>query len=981
MNVSPNKPFQIVYSLFQHEYLGYIFESFIIQLDEKGRLTLQHQNISSVNCQDFSSGLEDKDFALIKLMDSIQQDAIIKKFSAKKVTPQDFFPKIFNKEKGDVTLQELILDYVETRKAQILELMPGRQFFEMGNDGEPTWRPIEIMPEKATVLFHFFRNETNTHYYPTIKYHSEKVDFQYKSGIIICQKPAWLLLEGKLYTFEKEVDGNKLKPFLSKKFIEIPKKVEDTYYKKFIAPLIASFDVYAKGFEIVNEKENAYPYLSFTELLTVSTPLSIFSNGEPSEMEYEGENIDGKIVFDLSFHYGNFIFSADNQTATSVKVEKKADNYIFHKVKRFADWEKNKILELKNRGLEIRNGKAILPKYRAFDWISYHVDELEKLGFKIQQNSKDFKRYFLGKSEMTVSIQENIDWFDVHGVIRFGPYEIPFRKIRRYIVQNKREIVLPNGQIAVIPEEWFAKYSDLFQLADEDEENDTLMLKKHHMALVEELGNENLAKVSLNNKLEKLKSFEKMDDFPLPKDFKGELRSYQKAGYNWMLFLNRYGLGGCLADDMGLGKTVQTLALLQAEKEGGAQNASLLVLPTSLVYNWELEAKKFAPKLKVFNYTGAFRDKNIEQFTGFDLVISTYGTIRNDAEMLKDYYFHYIILDESQSIKNPSSVIAKEIVKLKSRHKLILTGTPIENSTSDLWSQMNFVNPGLLGTLSFFKNEFLIPIEKRNDTRKAQRLHSLIKPFVLRRNKSQVATELPEKTEYIQYCAMTDEQQKLYEETKSFIRNQITETIEKKGLGNSQIYILQGLTKLRQLANHPSMAAPNYEGGSGKMEEVLSMLENAMAENHKILIFSQFVKHLDLLRKDLDEQKVTYAYLDGSTRDRQKEVESFQNNEEIKLFLISLKAGGVGLNLTAADYVFILDPWWNPAAEQQAIDRAHRIGQDKKVFIYKFITKDTLEEKILMLQNSKKKLANDIINTEESFVKSLTQEDILNLFA
>jgi SNF2 family DNA or RNA helicase len=293
---------------------------------------------------------------------------------------------------------------------------------------------------------------------------------------------------------------------------------------------------------------------------------------------------------------------------------------------------------------------------------------------------------------------------------------------------------------------------------------------------------------------------------------------------------------------------------------------------------------------------------------------------------------------------------------------------------------MNFVNPGLLGTLTFFKNEFLVPIEKRNDAKKAQRLHSLIKPFVLRRNKSQVATELPEKTEYIQYCSMTEEQQKLYEETKSFIRNQITETIEKRGLGNSQIYILQGLTKLRQLANHPSMATPGYGGGSGKMEEILSMLENAMAENHKILIFSQFVKHLEILRKQLDDQSIAYAYLDGSTRDRQKEVESFQNNEEIKLFLISLKAGGVGLNLTAADYVFILDPWWNPAAEQQAIDRAHRIGQDKKVFIYKFITKDTLEEKILLLQNSKKKLANDIINTEESFVKSLTQDDILNLF-
>lgn len=978
MNVSPLKPFQIVYSLFQHEYLGYIFESFIIQLDDKGRLTLQHQNISSVNCKDFAAGLDENDFEMIKLMDSIQQDAVLKKFSTKKVAPQDFFPKVYNKEKGDTTLQEAIQDYIEVRKSKILELMPGKMLFEMGNDGEPTWRPIEIMPEKATVLFHFFRNETNTHYYPSIKYLGEKIEFQYKNAIIICQKPAWLLLEGKLYTFEKEVEGTKLKPFLNKKFIEVPKKVEDTYYKKFIAPLIASFDVFAKGFEIVSERENAYPYVSFTELLSVTSPLSLFT--DESVPQLETSNTEGKIVFDLSFHYGNFIFGADSGSDTSVKVEKKQDNYIFHKVKRFTDWEKNKIVELRDRGLEIRNGKAVMPKYRAFDWISYHAEELEKLGFKIQQNNKDLKRYFLGKSELTISIQENIDWFDVHAVIRFGSYEIPFRKIRRYIVENKREFELPNGQIAVIPEEWFARYSDLFQLSDESDSGEGLTLRKHHVALVEELGNENLAKVTLSNKLEKLKEFEKIEDFDLPTGFKGDLRIYQKAGYNWMRFLGQYGLGGCLADDMGLGKTVQTLALLQAEKENGAQNASLLVLPTSLVYNWELEAKKFAPDMKVFNYTGAFRDKNIEQFQGYDLVLTTYGTVRNDADMMKEYYFHYIILDESQAIKNPGSVIAKEIVKLKSRHRLILTGTPIENSTSDLWSQMNFVNPGLLGSLAFFKNEFLAPIEKRNDQRKAQRLHSLIKPFVLRRNKSQVAKELPEKTEYIQYCSMTEEQQKLYDETKSFIRNQLTETIQKKGLGSSQIYILQGLTKLRQLANHPGMTVDGYAGESGKMEEVLSMLENAMSEDHKILVFSQFVKHLDILRTHLDKQEVKYAYLDGSTRDRQKEVETFQNDQDVRLFLISLKAGGVGLNLTAADYVFILDPWWNPAAEQQAIDRAHRIGQDKKVFIYKFITKDTLEEKILMLQNSKKKLASDIINTEESFVKSLTQEDIMNLF-
>jgi SNF2 family DNA or RNA helicase len=297
----------------------------------------------------------------------------------------------------------------------------------------------------------------------------------------------------------------------------------------------------------------------------------------------------------------------------------------------------------------------------------------------------------------------------------------------------------------------------------------------------------------------------------------------------------------------------------------------------------------------------------------------------------------------------------------------------------DLWSQMNFVNPGILGNQVYFKKEFQQPIERHNLACKIDKLQAVIKPFILRRHKSQVARDLPEKFETIQYATMTECQEKEYEEAKSSFRNEILDQIERSGVARSQMMLLQGLTLLRQLANHPRMVDPKSESRSGKLEDVVHMLTTTISENHKVLVFSQFVKHLSLLREELNQQGIDYAYLDGSTKNRQEEVERFQHNQSLKVFLISLKAGGLGLNLTAADYVFLLDPWWNPAVEAQAIDRAHRIGQTNTVFIYKFITRNTVEEKILALQKNKLEMANQLIKTEESFIKSLTREDIEQL--
>lgn len=975
MKVSTAEPFQLIYSLYEHEYLGYLFESFVIQLDEKGRLTLLHQNISSKNAREFAEGLDDRDYELIKLMDEIQQEAIVLKFYKKKIKPADFFFKVYDKERGDKGLQETIHQFLEHRRARILELLHGKMIFEMGRDGEPAWRQIHWMEEKATVLFHFRRNEDNTHYFPTIKHAGEKLEWQYNGSFLICHEPAWLIVEDRLFRFAKGVDGNKLKPFLNKKFIVIPKKVEQTYFEKFVTQLVASFDVYAKGFDINTERYPLIPELVFTELATTTSTPDLFgkSNSNGSEQE------EAKILFKLAFKYGPYSFPYQQNASSSVKLEQVDDHYIFHKVKRDIEEEVRLLNLLKENGLVLKNGRITLRRGAAFSWLTEHSELIEKEQFQIRQNQADTKKYFVGDSRLDIEVRENIDWFDIHAIVRFGDFEIPFDELRKMMNRKKRELKLPNGEIAIIPDVWFTNYSELFAFMERENGHQSHRLKKYHLALVEDLRNGNLAQVSMDRKLQKLNDFEEIEDYPVSKSFKGELRPYQKAGYNWMQFLSKYNFGGCLADDMGLGKTVQTLAMLQAEKDKGIKNASLLIMPTSLIYNWEVEAARFTPKLKVLVYTGTSRDKDISTFEKYDLVLTSYGITRLDIDILKDYYFHYVILDESQAIKNPGSNIAKSVRELKSRFRLILTGTPLENSTLDLWSQMSFVNPGLLGTERYFRNEFQHPIEKKQDLDKTRRLNVIIKPFILRRQKSQVAKDLPEKVEHVRYVAMTEEQQEKYEEVKSHYRNQILDTIEQQGVKKSQLLILQGLTQLRQIANHPKMTDPEYEAGSGKLEDVTYMIEEAMSGGHKILIFSQFVKHLGIVRDYLNKQHLQYSYLDGSTRDRKEQVDRFQNEDSIRLFLISLKAGGLGLNLTKADYVFLLDPWWNPAIEAQAVDRAHRIGQKNKVFTYKYITKNSVEEKILKLQKNKLKLASDLITTEESFIKKLTQDDIYDL--
>lgn len=961
MKVSPNQPFRCIYTLLHHEYLGNLFEAFVVQINTKGELTLLSQKIGLQNTNDFIKRLDAIDLELIKLIDQIQPDYIYNKFNKKKLSQTDFFLKNFNKDKVEGPIQEAVVTYLEKKRAAILEKLKEKELFIMGSDGTPTWKSVTIESEKATVLFHFARNPTNTHYFIRIKHNGELLQFQYKGAFLICDSPAWLLVDDRLYRLEDNTDGKKIKPFLHKKFIEIAKSVEEKYYAVFVKSMIATNRVVAKGFEIQHVHEQPKTYL------IVSTPAS-----------YSADQ--SVITLELYFEYGNRLFKYENTTDHAYVIfEKQQEDYVFIRTKRNIRHEKQQLDFLHTLSFDFQEGSIEQSPAQIFGLLYEHQEALTAANISIQQRQTDTKRYFLGKASMNVAIEEKNDWFDVKTIVRFGDTEIPFFKLRHYILNHIKEFQLPNGETAIIPEIWFTQYAELFAFTQKSPNDTTGHLALHHLSLVQDLSQQSLAVTIMGRRLEKLRNFEQIHPYSLPQNLQATLRPYQVEGYRWLRFLHEYRLGGCLADDMGLGKTLQTLTLLQSCKEAGDSKPALLVLPTSLLYNWRIEAEKFTPDLRITTYTGTSRNKDLSHFDHYDLVLTSYGIVRLDIDLLQQYEFNYVILDESQAIKNPSSNISKAVRLLFAKHKLILTGTPIENSTLDLWTQMTFINPGLLGSESFFKENFQTPIEKKNDEAKLKKLSAIVKPFILRRNKLQVATDLPPKIESVQYCSMTPEQEQLYEETKSYYRNLLLNQMNAEGEVPYHIQVLEGLTKLRQIANHPSLIDTAFEGDSGKFQDVIHKLETVLSEGHKVLIFSQYIKHLQLFKEYLEAQQITYAYLDGSTRNRQQQVEQFQEDPDTKVFLISIKAGGQGLNLTAAEYVFILDPWWNPAVEAQAVDRAHRIGQTQTVFTYKFIAQNTVEEKILQMQLHKRQLAGGIITHEESFFKSLTQSDILSL--
>ena len=599
---------------------------------------------------------------------------------------------------------------------------------------------------------------------------------------------------------------------------------------------------------------------------------------------------------------------------------------------------------------------------------------LVEAGWRVEADGKLFRRP--GAFHMDVS--SGVDWFELHGGVEYGETSARLPELLEALRRGDNIVRLDDGTYGMLPEDWLRRIGTLAGMGIPRDGH--IRFRRSQVGLLDALlaaQPEATFDEGFTRIRDELRAFQGVDAGAQPDGFAGCLRHYQREGLGWMDFLRRFSFGGCLADDMGVGKTAQVLALLEKRRElrvaGQTVEPSLVVVPRSLVFNWKQEAERFTPRLRVLDYTGL--NRNGVEFSGYDLILTTYGTLRREAARLKDVEFDYVVLDEAQAVKNANTESAKAVRLLRGAHRLALSGTPVENHLGELWSLFEFLNPGMLGAASVFRLTAGPGRAVDDDTRHL--LSRALRPFILRRTKEQVARELPAKTEQTVYCELEPLQRKLYDELRNHYRDSLLARIETEGLSKSKIMVLEALLRLRQAACHPGLIDPKRSAeSSAKLESLLEQLREVLESGHKALVFSQFTSLLKILRDRLDQDGVVYEYLDGKTRDRQARVERFQNCDACKLFLVSLKAGGLGLNLTAAEYVFLLDPWWNPAVEAQAVDRAHRIGQTRAVFAYRLIARDTVEEKVLDLQKTKRDLADAIIGEDNALIRNLRREDL-----
>ncbi|MCP4751668.1 MAG: DEAD/DEAH box helicase [Proteobacteria bacterium] len=611
--------------------------------------------------------------------------------------------------------------------------------------------------------------------------------------------------------------------------------------------------------------------------------------------------------------------------------------------------------------------------------------------------------------QIATSINSGIDWFNVDVSMTIGGELFDLKKLVEMWKNNEKAIELTSGEgVAVIDSEWIARYAPILNrliqtskdsdvdpqkkfeelLAEEEEKQKSLMVDKFQIGLLSELESIAVDKQSddeWKKILKKVNSFKGIKNQRVPKEVQGKLRDYQKDGVNWLCFLNEFGFGGILADDMGLGKTLQTLVFLAILKKRRIKRPNIVIAPTSVVTNWMAEVDKFVPHFNAVLLHGQKRKEHYAEAIKSDLIITTYGLLQRDLEWLKSIKFQVIILDEAQNIKNARSKTAQAVMQLNGKRRLTLTGTPIENSIMELWSQFNFLMPGFFGTMKEFERDYIRPRGRRGFKKKRPD-HNLLRrqtrPFILRRLKQDVAKELPPKTEQTLFCEMHDKQKRLYNSILEIVRQQVKERISAGGVKGAKIAIFDALLKLRQICCDPRLSslAGTDPPASAKFGLFIQTVSDIVGEGHRVLVFSQFVKMLNLMHEDLEKQSIPYLQLDGSSKNRDTLVAKFQQSDAYPVFLISLKAGGTGINLTAADYVIHYDPWWNPAVEAQATDRAHRIGQKNRVLVYKLITRNSIEEKIVELQKKKQALADNIVGVSDSLEQMLNMDDISDLF-
>lgn len=950
--VDQAKPCSIVYALHVHETFGPVLSAHVVEHTSTGSLSLRHQRLLPENASQFSHLMDEADTELTRLLHEITVQQLVKHFGGS-ASLQAFLKKFSAPPHKD-----LVTQYVQKHVLQGMPLLAGKSLFRMSKDGYPAWKQLRFATSKAGIGFQFARDNAGTRYAIEVELDGKPLHLHTKPGMILTEDPAWVVHDDLVFTFHEPVDGKKLRPFLTKPEIRIAPEFEKEYYEKFLVRLVEHHSVTMQGIDVTETQEDPTLRLVVTK-------------------EKDRYN------FRLVVLYDGQEFQPDPTRYANVQFEQRKDGTVaFKKLRRDTQREAQAVEQLFRLQPVASLVGFTLPEPEAIGWLVNNYAALQQVGIQVHQAFTG-PQLAMHAPELKFEVKTDDDGFIVKPIIYVGTKTYHFPVLRQAIISGADYAKLPDDKIIHVPIAWKEELRHFAEVAEPLKEGE-YRLPKYLAALIPGIlgQGKNPVHPGMQSLLD---SFDSIQRQPLPQGLNATLRDYQQAGYDWLCFLSDFGFGGILADDMGLGKTLQTLTFLLREKEnalaaGRPNPRALIVVPNSLVFNWLYEAEKFAPALQFMVYAGSKRNRSEISLFPYDALITTYGMIRQDVETFASIPYHTIILDESQYIKNRDAKTTKAVMSLTGKHRLSLTGTPIENSTMDLWTQMHFLNRGLLGSEAFFERQYAMPIEREQSEVRATQLRRLIKPFILRRTKEQVASELPPMVEQVLACEMLPEQATLYEQNRQHYRNTFLAQSQTPELfEQNKIQILSSLQRLRQIAIHPAMIDARVTE-SGKYEMLKNMLNEILAEGRKVIVFSQFVKLLQIIKFDLMKAGVDFAYLDGSTKDRQKQVQKFQEDPNAPVFLMSIKAGGVGLNLTAAQYVLLMDPWWNPAVERQAVARAHRIGQNATVFCYKYITEGTIEEKILRLQERKAKIAGEIIRTDDQFFKSLTKEDLLSLF-
>lgn len=971
----------IAFNIQEFEKNIFLPSAWLVQCDENGKLSHRINKINLQQAKNQGINLSPEQFRCLEIIDTLSPANLEKKYCDKKLK-LSLLQLLAKRE-----VLKTIRGFVDRHLDIFLQTIAKHQLplcYQI--ESKAVTHLTQVHYAERDIIPHLSFRKINEGILYQLKFEEDNTIWQIneKNIVAIVNEPAWLLIDNELVRLY-DINALLVNPFKDKYDVFITQAKVREYFETFIMKVVSKVKTLeTAGFNIVDYQAIKKVYLRLDQHFMLNEwGFNLF-------FEYEnGTDKTIRFAWYESIHQKNRLEFLPN------------DDIVIHKTQRNKTIEKDKIEALESLGIQrsvtnlftLNNEKNDFHSH--LNWLIENKEAIENQGVIIEKILIENKEVALNKSTIAVNLSTHNDWFDLQGQIQIGEWAYPFSKFVPFIKDEKQFFPLPNGTFFIIPQEWFAKYKALAQFGKT--EGNRLKIVKSQQSLLAKAGFE----INENNEVWV------ENETLMPSDMiAATLRPYQLQGFRWLVHHYHKNQGACLADDMGLGKTLQTIAAIQYAKEQKSLQKSdikplqldifaapadeeflnpaqvLIILPASLVFNWKAELYKFAKHLTVVEHIGNKRNKDIRILKRFDIVLTTYQTALKDEKILGDFEWEYIILDESHYIKNPESQAFRAIAQFKAKHKISLSGTPIENSLADLWAQMQFINPETLGALNSFRTHFIKAIEKDKNIEKRQQLHDLVQPFLLRRTKSEVAKDLPDLIEQVVYVEMTENQAKLYERERSSARNLLLQFDEKNFQQKSQM--LNALIRLKQIANHPALLPDAdtlgvYKLESAKFEEVIEHWETIQKSGHKMLIFSHFTKHLALYQKHLEFQKQPYSYLSGAlnVKEREQNIQAFKQNADNQTFLMSLKAGGVGLNLTEAAYVLMLDPWWNPQVEKQAIARAHRIGQDKTVIALKFITKGTIEEKILKLQEHKVQLAEDILDANATF--TLTKSEIAML--